>query len=140
VEYAIIALVRLLPEKTVKNMLSGGLLKAITLPVAERAEWLEAINDVMQNDLSRADMVSHFAVAADLIRKGVVTPAAYQDWTGRIIVLSAENDPTQSRRDLPRYENLFSRVVETLNVGNMGHAAVLFNPDKYVEFLEQALV
>jgi pimeloyl-ACP methyl ester carboxylesterase len=140
VEYAIIALVRLLPEKTVKNMLTGGLLKAITLPEAERAEWLEAINDVMQNDLSRADVVSHFAVAADLIRKGVITPTAYQDWTGRLIVLSAENDPTQSKKDFPRYEKLFSRTVDVLNMGNMGHAAVLFNPDKYVELLEQALL
>jgi pimeloyl-ACP methyl ester carboxylesterase len=139
VEYGIIALVRLLPEKTVKNLLTGGLVKAITLPEAERAEWLEAINAVMQNDLSRADVVSHFAVAADLIRKGIVTPAAYQDWAGRIIVLSAENDPTQSKKDIPRYEKLFGRAVEVVNMGDMGHTAALFKPAKYVELLEQAL-
>lgn len=139
-EYVFIALARLLPEKTVKDLLTGELLKAITLPEAERAEWLEAINAVMQNDLSRADVVSHFAVAADLIRKGIVTPAAYQNWTGRIFVLSAENDPTQSKKDVPRYEKLFGRAVEVLNMGNMGHTAALFNPDKYVELLEQALV
>jgi pimeloyl-ACP methyl ester carboxylesterase len=139
VEYVFIALARLLPGKTVKNMLTGGLLKFITLPETERAEWLDAVSDVMQNDLSRADVVSHFAVAADLIRKGVATPAAYQDWTGRIIVLSAENDPTQSNRDIPRYEKLFGRTVEVLNMGNMGHTAALFNPDKYVELLEPTL-
>jgi len=140
VEYGIIALARLLPEETVKDLLSGGLVKAITLPEAERAEWLEAINAVMQNDLSRADVVSHFAVAADLIRKGIVNPAAFQNWTGRIIVLGAENDPTQSKKDIPRYEKLFGRAVQVLNMGNMGHTAALFNPDKYVELLEQALV
>jgi pimeloyl-ACP methyl ester carboxylesterase len=140
VEYAIIALVRLLPEKTVKNVLTGGLLKAITLPEAERAEWLEAINDVMQHDLSRADVVSHFAVAADVIRKGIVTPAAYQDWTGRVTVFSAENDPTQSKKDLPRYQKLLGRAVEAVNMGDMGHTALLFNPDRYVELLERALV
>ena len=139
-EYVFITLARLVPEKTVKTLLTGGLLKVITLPEAERAEWLEAINAVMQNDLSRADVVSHFAVAADLIRKGIVTPAAYRNWTGRIIVLSAENDPTQSKKDVPRYEKLFGRAVEVLNMGNMGHTAALFNPDKYVELLEQALV
>lgn len=140
VEYAIIALVRLLPEKTVKNVLTGGLLKAITLPEAERAEWLEAINDVMQHDLSRADVVSHFAVAADSIRKGIVTPAAYQDWTGRVTVLSAENDPTQSKKDLPRYQKLLGRTVEVVNMGDMGHTALLLNPDRYIELLERALV
>jgi len=139
VEYLCIALARLLPEKTVKNLLAGGLLKFLTLPEAERAEWLEVINAVMQNDLSRADVVSHFAVAADWIRKGIVTPAAYRNWPGRIIVLSAENDPTQSEKDFPRYERLFGRAVEVLNLGNMGHAAVLFDPDTYVGLLEQAL-
>lgn len=140
VEYGIMALVRLLPERTVKNLLTGGLLKVITLPAAERAEWVEAINAVMQNDLSRADVVSHFTVAADLIRKGIVTPAAYQNWTGRIIILSAENDPTQSKKDIPRYEKLFGHAVEVVNMGDMGHTALLFNPDKYVELLERALV
>ena len=140
VEHVCIALARLLPEKTVKHLLTGGLLKAITLPEAERAEWMGAINAVMQNDLSRADVVSHFAVAADVIRRGIVTPAAYQDWTGRIIVLSAENDPTQSKKDVPRYARLFGRVVEVINMGTMGHTAALFNPDKYVELLERALV
>ena len=138
-EYACIALARLLPEKTVKNLLISGLLKAITLPESERAEWLEAIHAVMQNDLSRADVVSHFAVAADLIRLGVVSPAAYHDWTGQAIVLSAKNDPTQSKKDIPRYEKLFGRPVEVVNMGEMGHTAALFNPDRYVESLEQAL-
>ena len=140
VEYVAMALARLLPEKTVKNMLTGGLVKFIHLPEAERAEWLEAINAVMQNELSRADVISHFGVAADLIRKGIVTPAAYQNWTGRIIVLSAENDPTQSKKDIPRYEKLFGRAVEVVNMGSMGHAASLFNLEKYIELLEQALV
>jgi pimeloyl-ACP methyl ester carboxylesterase len=140
VEYVAIALAHLLPEKTVKKMLTGGLVKFISLPEAERAEWLEAINAVMQNELSRADVVSHFAVAADLIRKGIVTPAAYQNWPGPILVLSAENDPTQSKKDIPRYEKLFGRAVQVINMGAMGHTAALFNPQKYVELLEQALV
>jgi pimeloyl-ACP methyl ester carboxylesterase len=46
-EYAFIALARLLPEKAVKNLLTGGPLKAITVPEAERAEWSEAIRAVM---------------------------------------------------------------------------------------------
>jgi len=140
VECACIALVRLLPEKAVKNLLTGGLLKAFTLPEDERAEWLQAIDAVMQHDLSRADVVSHFAVAADLIRKRIVAPSAYRDWKGGVVVLSAENDPTQSKKDFPRYEKLFGRAVQVVNMGEMGHAAALFNPTRYVELLEQALV
>lgn len=139
VEYLMIGLARLLPEKTVKNLLAGGLLKVITVPEAERAEWVEAVHRVIQNDLSRADVVSHFGVAADVIRKGIVKPAAFHNWTGRIIVLSAENDPTQSKKDIPDYAKLFGRAVEVLNMGDMGHTAALFNPDKYVELLEPAL-
>lgn len=140
VEHILIALARLLPEKAVMNLLAGGLLKVITVPEAERAEWVEAVHTVMQNDLSRADVVSHFAVAADVIRRGIVAAAAYGNWAGRIIVLSAENDPTQSKRDFPRYERLFGRAVEKVGMRGMGHTALLFNPDKYAELLEQALV
>ncbi len=34
-------------------MLTGGLVKFIHLPEVERAEWLEAINFVMQNERSK---------------------------------------------------------------------------------------
>jgi pimeloyl-ACP methyl ester carboxylesterase len=134
-----VALARLLPEKTVKSLMTGVLLKILSVPEDERAEWRQAINAVMQNDLSRADIVSHFAVAADRIRKGMVTPAAYQNWKGRAIVLSSENDPTQSKKYIPRYERLLGRAVEVVNMGDMGHSAAFFNPDKYVALLEQAL-
>jgi len=132
--------VRLLPERMIKKLLTSALLKVIPSSEAGRAEWVEAIHEVMQNDLSRADVVSHFAVAADLIRRGLVTPAAYRNWTGRIIVLKADNDPTQSQRDFPRYERLFGRAVEVFDMGNLGHAAPIFYPDKYAELYEQTLV
>lgn len=54
-------------------------------------------------------------------------------------MLSAANDPTQRKEDLPRYERLFGRPVEVLDMGSLGHTAALFNPDQYVELLEQAL-
>jgi pimeloyl-ACP methyl ester carboxylesterase len=138
-EHALMALARLLPERTVKKLLVGGLLKAIVLPDATRAEWAAAINAVVQGDLSRDDVVSHFAVAADVIRKGLVTPAAFRDWTGRILVLRAENDPTQGKQDVPRYERLFGRGVRVLSLGRMGHAAAFVDPDRYVDLLERAL-
>ncbi len=139
VEHLIIALVRVLPQKTVKRMLAGGLLKFVTLPDAERLEWEQAIRWVLEDDLTREDVVSHFAVAADLIRKRSVRPAAYRDWHGRIIVLSAANDATQDESDFPRYEKLFGRPVERLDMGQMGHTAALFDPDAYAALLECAL-
>ncbi len=138
-EKAFIVLARILPERTVKGLLAGGLLRAITLPEAERAEWVEAIKAIVCNDLSRADVVSHFAVASDLIRTGVVTPAAFRAWTGRIVVLSAENDPRQSQKDTPRYVNLFGRGIDVISLGHLGHAAALVDPNRYVDALEWAL-
>jgi pimeloyl-ACP methyl ester carboxylesterase len=139
VEVAYIGLARVLPEKTLKKLLAGGLFKIMSLPEQERAEWWEALNAIMQTQLCRADLISHFAVAADLIREGIVSQAAYQNWTGRILVLSAENDPTQSAKDFPRYEKLFGRGVEVVNTGDMGHTGLLLDPGKYVELIEQAL-
>jgi hypothetical protein len=84
--------------------------------------------------------MSHFAVAADLIRRGYVSPAAYRNWTGRIIVLKADNDLNQSPKDFPRYEKLFGRPVEIIDMGNMGHIAPILYPDKCAELYEQALI
>ena len=42
----------------------------------------------------------------------MVTPEAYKNWSERLIVLSSEVDPTQSKDDFPRYEKLFGRSVE----------------------------
>jgi hypothetical protein len=57
---------------------------------------------------------------------------------GRIIVLSAENDPTQSKVTSCAREAVWARR-EVVSMGNMGHAAALFDPDKYVEMLEGSL-
>ncbi len=139
VEQACIALARLLPERTVKNLLAGGLLRALALPGDARSEWSEVLRGVLTEELTRQDVISHFAVAADLIRRRVVVPAAYRGWEGRVIVLSAANDPTQSPKDLPRYERLFGRPVRCISLGNVGHTAVLHDPACYVRLLEEAL-
>jgi pimeloyl-ACP methyl ester carboxylesterase len=138
VESACIALARLLPEKKLKNMLAGGLLKLVVISEDKRAEWSEAMNHIMQDELTRADVVSHFSVAADLIKKGSVKTSAHANWSGRIVVLSAENDPTQNKNDFPRYEKLFGRPVEVINMGSMGHAGVLSDPEEYIRLLEKA--
>lgn len=138
-DYLAMGLVRLLPEKRAKKMIFGGLLKALPLPEGERAEWLEAIQHILEQDLSRDDVYSHFGVAADLIKKRIVQPGAFENWHGRVIVLSAANDPTQSGQDLPGYERLLGRPVELVDLGDMGHAALLFDPLKFTGILEKAL-
>lgn len=138
VESACIALARLLPEQTLKNMLAGGLLKLVNVPEDLQAEWSEAMHHILQDELTRADVVSHFAVAADLIKRGSVRTGAFANWTGRIVVLRARNDPTQSEKDLPRYARLFGRPVDVIEMGNMGHAGVLSNPDDFIQLFEQA--
>lgn len=139
VEYACIGLARLLPEVLVKRLLASVLLRMVSVPQAQQSAWREAVTAVVEKELSRADVVSHFAVAADLIRRQSATPAAFQSWTGRAIVMSAQNDPTQSRKDIPRYEKLLGRAVTVVDLGGMGHTAVLFDPDRTVTLLESAL-
>ncbi len=64
-DYLAMGLVRLLPEKCVKNMLAGGLLKALPLPEGEQEEWQEVIQTILTDELTREDVYSHFGVAAD---------------------------------------------------------------------------
>ena len=147
-DYLAVFLARVLPERSVKGLLAGGLMKVVSAPQAEREEWLEAVRETINHDLAREDVVSHFAVAADMIRKRIVRPEAFKGWpplessggwSGRVVVLSAENDPTQGKGDRARYEALFERPIEMVSLGTMGHTAALFDPERYVALLEQAL-
>ena len=139
VDYLGIALVRLLPERWVKRMLAGGLSKVISVPEGEREAWQAALEHILTHDLTRQDVVSHFAVAADMIRLQLMTPQAYTAWHGRVVVLTSANDPTQSPADIPRYERLLGRRPEVLDMGSRGHTAALVDPEAYVEMVERAL-
>jgi pimeloyl-ACP methyl ester carboxylesterase len=138
-DYLGIGVVRLLPERRVKQMLSGGLGKILSVPEAERQAWQGALEHIMTTELTREDVVSHFAVAADMIRSRLVVPDTFAAWQGRVFVLTSASDPTQSPADIPRYEALFRRRVDVLDMGPMGHTAALIDPDSYVEMLERAL-
>ncbi len=139
-EKLLITLARAVPETTLKGLLGTGLSRlARQLPRTERTEMARTIKTVLRTELHRADIVSHFAVAADLIRTRLVSPAAFRAWNGRIVVLTAENDPTQSRRDIVRYQRLFGRDVDVISLGRLGHAAPLTNPAAYADVLERAL-
>jgi pimeloyl-ACP methyl ester carboxylesterase len=138
-DYLAIALVRMLPERRVKRMLAGGLGKVLSVPEGERDAWQAALEHILTVELTRQDVISHFAVAADLIRSQCMRPAAFRSWPGRVFVLTASNDPTQSAADIPRYEALLGRRVEVLDLGSSGHTAALLDPESYVGMLERAL-
>lgn len=138
-EYLLIGLLRLLPERQVKNMLAGSFGKILSTAPEQKDDWLAALQETFDHDLTRADVISHFAVVADIIKKRLVRPGAFRAWSGRAVSLSAENDPTQSPKDKPRYEKLFGRPVEVISMGQAGHTAALLDPQKYVELLERAL-
>jgi 6-phosphogluconolactonase/glucosamine-6-phosphate isomerase/deaminase len=63
-----------------------------------------------------------------------------QTWNGPVFVLQASNDSTQNESDLPRYKRLFGRDVSLIDMGAMGHTALLFDPEAFVELLEGAFV
>lgn len=139
-EWLFITLARVLPEKTLKDVLAAGLCRLTAdAPQPQRTELAHMITALVHQELCRADVVSHFAVAADLIRSGVICAAAFKRWQGRVVVLSAENDPTQSKKDISRYERLFDRRVNVITLGRLGHAAVLVDPNAYTDILERAL-
>ncbi len=138
-DYLGIGVVRLMPERKVKRMLAGGLGRILSVPEAERQAWQAALEHILTTELTREDVVSHFAVAADMIRSRLVVPRAFDAWQGRVFVLTAANDPTQSPADVPRYEALLRRRVDVLDMGSMGHTAALLDPDDFVEMLGRAL-
>jgi pimeloyl-ACP methyl ester carboxylesterase len=140
VEQLAIGLARVMPEGLLQNLVVGGLAKlGNDLPADQRTELREYIDRTVRHELTRDDIVSHFAVAADVIRTGAVNREVLRKWHGPLIVLRADNDPTQRRNDPARYRSLFGRDPQVLSMGRLGHAAVLSDPESYCGIIEQAL-
>ena len=138
VEYLFIGLVQVLPVRWARRALLRKMLGLVSAPEADLAAWQDAIRRTV-DDLGRSDIVSHFAVPADVMRRRLVAPAAFRAWTGRAAMLVARNDPTQSPKDQARLEALLGRPVHRVDLGDRGHTAALADPRGYAALLRQAL-
>lgn len=138
VEYLFIGLVRVLPVRWVRRLLMRAVLRVVTAPEADLASWQDALRHTVDG-LGRPDIVSHFAVPADVMRRRLITPAAFRTWEGRAAMLVARNDPTRSPKDQTRLEALLGRPVRLVDLGDRGHTALLADPSGYAALLRQAL-
>ncbi len=138
VEYLFVGLSRVLPVRWVRKYLRRAVLRIVSSAEADLASWQDAIRRTV-DDLDGPDIESHFAVPADVIRRRLVTPAAFREWSGRAAMLVARNDPTQSPKDQSRLEALLGRPVPIVDLGDRGHTAVLADPRGYGALLRQAL-
>jgi pimeloyl-ACP methyl ester carboxylesterase len=138
-EQLAILLVRVLPDRGLRRLIGVLLARVLTVPDAQRDEWRRAVYSTLENDVSRRDVMSYFAVMADIIRRHIVYREAFRTWHGDVIVLAAVNDPSQRRGDRARYEALFGRSVTTIGLGTLGHTAALMDPGHYAELVERAL-
>lgn len=138
-DYVGIGLVGVLPERRAKRLLAARLVRIVEAPGAVGGGWRDVVLEVVEHDLTRDDLVSQFALAADIIRRHVVTPRRLRAWPGRAVVLRAENDPTQQDTDIGRYARLLGRDVTVIDMGQAGHAAALVDPEKYAGWIRSAL-
>ncbi|HEY1155375.1 MAG TPA: alpha/beta hydrolase [Arthrobacter sp.] len=130
---------RVLPKRWSASLLLAGLTGLIPAGSDPDGNWAAVLRHTVRHDLTRADMVSHFSVAADVARRQLVRPERFQQWRGDAVVLRAENDRTQDARDIPRLQRLLGRPVRTISMGPAGHTAALLEPERYVQWLEKAL-
>ena len=130
---------RILPKSLSGALLLAGLTGLLPSGSDADGEWSAVLRHAVRYDLSRADMVSHFAVAGDIARRQLVRPGRFRQWAGDVVVLRADNDRTQDAKDIPRLERLMGRPVQTVSMGLAGHTAALLEPERYVQWLEKAL-
>ena len=130
---------RVLPKRWSASLLLAGLTGLLPAGSDPDGNWAAVLRHTVRHDLTRADMVSHFSVAADVARRQLVRPERFQQWRGDAVVLRAENDRTQDAGDIPRLQRLLGRPVRTISMGPAGHTAALLEPERYVQWLEKAL-
>jgi pimeloyl-ACP methyl ester carboxylesterase len=133
------AVIRALPEHTVQLLLSERLERLVQAPSAQAHALRSVVREVVEHDLTRDDLVSHFTVARDIVRRRTITPEAFAPWTGHAVLLRARNDPTQHHGDFQRWQRLFGREPEVVDMGDAGHAAALVDPERYAGWVRSAL-
>jgi len=134
----VIALLRLLPENTIRGLLKRSFKSEIAFPEAEQSFWLNYAFELFDR-LTKADFLSHFQLAQDAVRRKYdYAEGETSAWKGQILVIGAADDPAVSEEDRRRLMEIYPHVrAMTLKEG--GHIAILSQPTAFVATVKEFL-
>lgn len=132
----LLALIPILPEKTVKSIYKNSLRRVISIPEESQSFWRSYLDEIFNKRLSKGDVLSHFRTGADTLKKYAF--GMNEPWTGNVLVIGGEKDPVSTDGDrkaiLEYYPHVKLKVIQ-----GAGHTIAMQKPGEFFECIQKFL-
>ncbi len=126
----VLAIVTLLPERVVMSLYRRILSPIVTVQKSERTFWKAYLEELFEQRLSKADLLSHLHTNLDAQANYVYTGGAKSSWHGDVLVVWGENDHLRTERGRKGMEDIFPQAQIRVIAGG-GHTVAMTEPVKY---------
>lgn len=127
----ILAIAPILSDRTVKNFYKKSIFQVLSVPDSQRDFWRTYLDQIFEDGLSKADVLSHFRTGEDTLKKYGYDRVGANPWSGEVLVIGGEDDPVSSETDRNKMVAFYPNTRLEI-VSGAGHAIVLSKPNEYV--------
>jgi len=127
----ILVIAPMLPDRMVKNIYKKSIFQILSVPDSKRDFWQAYLDQIFEDRLSKADVLSHFRTGEDTLRKYGYDRVGTDHWSGEVLVIGGENDPVSSETDRNKMVAFYPNTRLEI-VSDAEHAIVLSKPNEYV--------
>jgi pimeloyl-ACP methyl ester carboxylesterase len=130
----------MLPEVVVMPLFKRIIAPLITVSGSERDFWEAYLDELFEQRLTKADLLSHLHTTHDAQTKYVYREGVQSDWRGDVLVIWGEHDHLRTERARRGMLAIYPQAQIHI-LAQSGHVAVLSEPEKYAArvrgFLEE---
>lgn len=131
-------LIKTLPGKIVSQIYKKNLLKVIDYNPEDASFWMEYLDYLFENFLSKKDALSHFQSTIEAIKKYSYkkSPNSYM---GDVLILKGEDDKLISDLDIQKVSDYYKgSKIEIIK--KSGHTSAFMNPDYFKSTVREFLI
>jgi pimeloyl-ACP methyl ester carboxylesterase len=126
----ILVIAPFLPGRIMKNIYKKSISQILSVSESQRDFWQAYLDQIFEERLSKADVLSHFRTGKDTLKKYGYDRADADPWPGEVLVIGGENDPVSTETDRKKIVAFYPNARLEI-VSGAGHAIVLSKPDEY---------
>jgi len=129
----------LLPNGTAANLYKKMIGQVLNVPKDQSAFWETYLGELFSTRLAKADVISHFRLGRDAIRKYGYDKPGGRAWPGEVLILGGEEDPVSTESDRKTMAAFYPHSKVHV-IQEAGHTPAISEPEKYAEAVNHFLM
>jgi pimeloyl-ACP methyl ester carboxylesterase len=129
----------LLPNGMAANLYKKMIGQVMDIPKTQMAFWETYLSELFSTRLTKADVISHFRLGRDAIRKYGYDKPGEKAWPGEVLILGGEEDPASTESDRKTMAAFYPHS-KVYVIKGAGHTPAISEPDKYAEIVNHFLM